>query len=123
MLRRIAGSVLIFGSLVIGATNTASSRNAPRLVRLQSGLVQGVVDDGLAVDRGSPLAAPPVGNLRWRAPQPPAVWAGTLDTTAFKPACMQKGPTLPGMMEQYNEDCLYLNIWTPEKKADQRLAV
>ena len=46
-----------------------------------------------------------------------------LDATAFKPACMQKGPTLPGMMERYSEDCLYLNVWTPAKPAARRLAV
>jgi para-nitrobenzyl esterase len=92
-------------------------------VHVQSGDVQGVAENGLTVYRGITFAAPPVGNLRWRAPQPVKPWQGLLAATAFKPACMQEGPTLPGMMETYSEDCLYLNIWTPAKATTDRLAV
>lgn len=68
-------------------------------------------------------AAPPVGELRWRPPQP-ASWQGTLDATRFKPACVQIGGSLPGSPpEQNSEDCLGLNIWTPTTRADEKLAV
>lgn len=126
-----AGSGLIFVGLAIGAMCNANARPVPiaaqtvhtTAVRIQAGLVRGATEDGLVVYRGIPFATPPVGNLRWRAPRPPAAWSGVLDATAFKSACMQKGPTLPGMMERYSEDCLYLNVWTPAGKADQKLAV
>lgn len=117
------------GRLPAATASAQSATQSPReissgqQVHTRSGLVRGVVEHGLVVYRGIPFAAPPVGNLRWRAPRPAAAWTGTLDATEFKPACMQKGPTLPGMMERYSEDCLYLNIWTPAKPAGQRLAV
>ena len=132
MLRRKASRALIFAGFVIGAMCAATSQQKHEVaqnarpmqeVRVQSGRVQGVAVDDLVVYRGIPFATPPVGDLRWRAPQPTARWANTLDATAFKPACMQSGPTLPGMMEDYSEDCLYLNIWSPAKVADQKLAV
>ncbi len=121
--RRIALGAFV--SLAIGATGAASPQSVSPILqaRTQSGLVRGVADDGLVVYRGIPFAAPPVGNLRWRAPRPAAAWSGVLDATMFEPACMQAGPTLPGMMERYSEDCLYLNIWTPAKTAGERLAV
>jgi para-nitrobenzyl esterase len=132
MLSRIMSMTFIFAGLAVTATCTGISQPLPRLaqnqrsmppVRIQSGLVRGATDDGLVVYKGIPFAAPPVGNLRWRAPRPPVAWTGILEATAFKPACMQKGPTLPGMMERYGEDCLYLNLWAPAKRAGRRVAV
>jgi para-nitrobenzyl esterase len=72
-----------------------------------------------------PFAAPPVGELRWRAPQPVAPWEGTRKATSFAPACPQKGVSMPGEAPPViSEDCLYLNIWTPAKKPrDKRLPV
>lgn len=113
MLKALSASAFAFiSSLVFGATGSARAQNISAMlqVRIHWGLVRGVARNGLTVFRGIPFASPPVGNLRWRAPRPPRPWAGTLDATAFKPACMQQGPTLPGMMERYSEDCLYLNI-------------
>jgi para-nitrobenzyl esterase len=92
-------------------------------IQVTAGAVQGMVEHGLTIYRGIPFAAPPVGDLRWRAPQPVDPWQGVLRATVFSPACMQKGPTLPGMMERYSEDCLYLNVWTPAKSATDKLAV
>src|SRR5579862_4272198 len=62
-------------------------------VRIQGGLLVGLREDSLTVYRGIPFAAPPVGELRWRAPQPPNPWAGVQKAGTFKPACMQQGPT------------------------------
>jgi para-nitrobenzyl esterase len=86
--------------------------------------VQGRTRDGLTIYRGIPFAAPPLGDLRWRAPQPVAEWEGVLRAYAFKPVCMQIGATVPGLaVEPMSEDCLYLNVWTPAKVANERLPV
>lgn len=68
---------------------------------------------------GVPYAAPPVGPLRWRAPQPVPAWAGARTATRFGPACPQPpaaGPTYvsPELSDRQDEDCLYLNVWSPE---------
>lgn len=93
-------------------------------VRVESGAIEGVAQDPLTIYMGVPFAAPPVGELRWREPQPVAPWKGTRQTTSFAPACMQKGVSMPGEKPPAtNEDCLYLNVWTPAKTADERLPV
>jgi para-nitrobenzyl esterase len=97
---------------------------APSPVKVQGGLVQGAVEDGLTVYRGIPFAAPPVGDLRWRAPQPVMKWDGVKETVKFAPACIQgmmMGPAGSGPAP--SEDCLYLNIWTPAKSPRDRVPV
>jgi para-nitrobenzyl esterase len=89
-----------------------------------SGSISGVRADGLSVYKGVPFAAPPVGDLRWRAPEAVPRWTGTRTATAFAPACMQEGVSMPGEVPpKVSEDCLYLNIWTPAKRAAERLPV
>jgi para-nitrobenzyl esterase len=95
-------------------------------VRTQTGLVQGTVEGGLAVFRGIPFAAPPVGDLRWRAPEAPRAWTGVRHVDKYAPACIQVPVVQPVLgMEAVptSEDCLYLNIWTPAKSANERLPV
>jgi para-nitrobenzyl esterase len=93
-------------------------------VRTENGLVQGTRESDLTVYRGVPFAAPPVGELRWRAPQPVPPWNGILKATAFNPACMQAELKVPGLaVDSMSEDCLYLNIWTPAKSPVEKLAV
>ena len=83
-------------------------------VRTDGGLTQGVSDAGLTVYKGLPFAAPPVGALRWREPQPVARWSGVRVADTFAPACMQTGVSMPGETPpRVSEDCLYLNVWTP----------
>lgn len=91
----------------------------PSPVKVSEGLVQGTIEDGLTVYKGIPFAAPPVGDLRWRAPQPPAKWKGVKQVTKFAPAPMQAGNPPSGK----SEDCLYLNIWTPAKSANDKIPV
>ncbi len=81
-----------------------------------SGPVAGRSEDGIAVYRGLPYAAPPVGDLRWRPPQPVRKWTEPRDATAFGPACMQSGEAWPPWSPAgpTSEDCLTLNVWSPE---------
>lgn len=79
-----------------------------------SGKVQGIREGAIVVYRGVPFAAPPVGKLRWRPPQPVKPWRGVRTADRFAPACMQKGVSMPGEPQSpVSEDCLYLNIWAP----------
>src|SRR5690606_18663373 len=85
-------------------------------VRTTSGLVEGATtaDGAVLVFKGLPFAAPPVGDLRWRPPQPVAPWTGVRQATECGAQCVQ-GPlfgdiVFPGPA---SEDCLYLNVWTP----------
>lgn len=74
-------------------------------------------DYGLAVFRGIPYAAPPIGRRRFRPPARPSAWIGERDATAFGPKSVQPPPdaagAVPGDPDEQSEDCLYLNIWTP----------
>ena len=88
-------------------------------VAVDGGKVQGTTQEGLTVYRGIPYAAPPVGELRWRAPQPVEAWDGIRLAEQFAAAPIQGGRGDPGV----SEDCLYLNVWTPAKSADERLPV
>ena len=89
----------------------------PAVVTIDSGMLRGLEADGVISFKGIPYAAPPVGKLRWRAPQPVEPWDGVLDATAFGPACMQTDD-LPK-----SEDCLTLNVWRPASPAAGPLPV
>ncbi len=97
----------------------ASAADGP--VKVEGGLVQGVAEGGLTVYKGIPFAAPPVGDLRWKAPQPVVAWSGVRNADKYAPACVQSmgGPPPGGV----SEDCLYLNVWTPARSAAERLPV
>ena len=101
----------------------ASAAVAQQVVT-ESGTISGVSTSSLSVYKGVPFAAPPVGDLRWRPPMPAARWIGTRKADAFAPACMQVGVSMPGETPPVvSEDCLYLNIWTPAKDAQEHLPV
>lgn len=101
-----------------------SSVSVATPVRIDSGLIDGVQENGVAVFKGIPFAAPPIGPLRWRAPQAPAVWSGVRLVNQFAPICMQHG-SYPedAPPERMREDCLYLNIWVPPHAAGRPLPV
>ena len=90
-----------------------------------AGQVQGSEEDGLRVFRGIPFAAAPVGDLRFRAPQPHPGWAGVRDATEFGPIAIQQvneglEALLPAPRQAQSEDCLLLNVWTPAADDAQR---
>jgi len=91
---------------------------ASTTAKVEQGVLQGTKEAGLTVYKGVPFAAPPVGDLRWRAPQPAVNWKGVRPADKFAPQCVQGGPPT-GM----SEDCLYLNVWSPAKSASERVPV
>jgi len=91
---------------------------AAQTAKVAEGVLQGTREDGLTVYRGIPFAAPPVGDLRWRPPQPAAAWNGVRPADKFAPQCVQAGD--PSTM---SEDCLYLNVWSPAKSPSARVPV
>jgi len=98
-------------------------------VRVEQGLLSGTTgkSPGVRVYRGIPFAAPPVGDLRWKPPQPPASWKGVREAKEFSSACWQtpyqEGSIYQAKLPPLSEDCLYLNIWTAAKSANDRLPV
>ena len=114
-MRNLPYVVAIFVMLVAGPC--IAQQPAP--VKVEDGLLQGSSEDGLTIYRGVPFAAPTVGDLRWRAPQPAGKWDGVREAARFAPGPMQGGSPPSGK----SEDCLYLNIWTPAKSADDRIPV
>lgn len=115
-LRFIALFVLLFSTGLV-----FSQPSKP--FRTENGLVTGTqnADAGVRIFKGIPFAAPPVGELRWKAPQPAANWQGVRTCDQFPPSAMQS-PPLPFFVwseeflapkEPLSEDCLYLNVWTP----------
>ena len=92
----------------------------PAPVKVESGKLQGTIEEGLTVYKGIPFAAPPVGDLRWRTPQPAKEWKGVRQAVKFAPGPIQaQSFTFFGK----SEDCLYLNIWTPAKSTKDRIPV
>lgn len=92
--------------------------------QVTGGTIAGNFTDGLSEFKGIPFAAPPVGSLRWKAPQPLTPWHGVRQTTAFASACMQNaGATSQAPATPNSEDCLYLNVWTPAKTSHEKLPV
>lgn len=123
-------SLLIALTLVLGLA-PLSAHAGPR-VRVEAGTLEGVQLGGVRAFKSIPYAAPPVGELRWRAPQPALSWRGVRDATAFRASCMQTllpngtGPWTPEFFPQtglVSEDCLTLSVWTPATRRGERLPV
>lgn len=117
-----------FGWAIATAMGVATAcAAAGPVVTIESGRIQGVAGgpaSPVQIFRGIPFAAPPVGDLRWREPQPVAHWQGVRDATQFGARCMQL-PLFSDMMFRSpapSEDCLTLNVWTPAKLGGARRA-
>ena len=94
-----------------GVAFAQPAANDPTMVRTDTGMVRGAAAAGVISFKGIPYAAPPVGALRWRMPQPPISWPGVLAADKFGPACMQADDV------PKSEDCLTLNVWRPAGSA------
>jgi para-nitrobenzyl esterase len=106
--------------LLVGGSAWADS--GP-IVKVTGGQIKGAaLDKGGAVFKGIPYAQPPVGDLRWREPMRVKPWTGVRDATAFGAICPQ-APPFVGNGVASGEDCLYLNVWTPEWPSRSRKAV
>jgi para-nitrobenzyl esterase len=115
--------------IAVAAAGISTAAGAdPLKVKTEHGKIQGkLINDGkVQAYLGIPYAAPPVGNLRWKAPEPPARWKGVRDATSFGAHCAQNH-VFDDMIFQdagASEDCLYLNVYTPASaKANSRLPV
>ncbi|PKL60793.1 MAG: carboxylesterase family protein [Methanomicrobiales archaeon HGW-Methanomicrobiales-4] len=115
-------SFLIVCLVIVGfSAGSTQNESEPGFVKTDAGLVSGFQQDGLWVYLGIPFAAPPIGELRWRPPEPALHWEGVKETKKFAPACPQ--PTAADPNLTMSEDCLYLNIWTPAQTPDEKLPV
>jgi para-nitrobenzyl esterase len=115
---RLTNFLIVFAVLAA----PVGARSQP--VRIQTGLIEGVQDGAVTVYKSIPFASAPVGELRWRAPQPPLPWSGIRQANNFGPICMQSGASVPGAAaEPVSEDCLTLNIWTAARSRDDALPV
>ena len=114
------GSRFVLLCWLVATVSTAQP--TPPVVRVDGGQLQGVVEDGAVSYKGIPFAAPPVGELRWRPPQPVSPWDGVRQAKEFGANCMQgrfgpppaagaNAPPAP------SEDCLFLNVWAPANAA------
>ena len=105
------------------------ARAADDSVRVESGVLSGVsgFSPEVKVFKGIPYAAPPIGDLRWRAPKAPQNWKGVREASKFGPACMQvpypEGSPYRAQPEPISEDCLYLNIWTAARSFQEKRPV
>jgi para-nitrobenzyl esterase len=129
---------LIAVTLISSASAQEARKPAPAVVKIDSGQLQGAESDGVISFKGVPFAAPPVGELRWRPPQPAPKWTGVRQATEFGRNCMQgRGGPPPGAgarpgaapppaaaaQQGPSEDCLYLNVWRPANSTARNLPV
>ncbi|PAW92964.1 esterase [Mucilaginibacter sp. MD40] len=116
----------------LGAFNAIAQSNL-KVVQTQAGKISGTVskDNSIHIFKGIPFAAPPVGDLRWKAPQPVKPWQGVKACTEFAQSPIQAKPNEFGVYtreflikdEPLSEDCLYLNVWTGARSSKEKRAV
>ncbi|MCU1382291.1 MAG: hypothetical protein JWL71_988 [Acidobacteria bacterium] len=113
----VLGTVIACGLAIAHAAG-------PETVTIDAGQIAGAIADGVRVYKGIPFAAPPVGDLRWKPPQPVVAWTGVKPATRFGAQCMQQPYPAgsPYAMEPapMSEDCLYLNVWSTAAATDSR---
>ncbi|KAA1424782.1 carboxylesterase family protein [Mumia zhuanghuii] len=110
---------VVAASLASPAEGMDRSRHDDTVVRTASGAVRGTVEPGLRTFEGIPYAAPPTGELRFRAPRPVTPWRGVLDASAPRQQCAQL-TNGTGNTTTVDEDCLYLNVTTPAGRSARR---
>lgn len=131
-------TVILLTVIMLAACSSAPKGRSLKVIDLnavktEAGLVSGVRggDGTVSIFKGIPFAAPPVGDLRWKAPAPVAHWEGVRKCDVFPPSAMQSKPTPFAMWskefmapeEPLSEDCLYLNLWTAAKTVEDKRPV
>ncbi|HKG69884.1 MAG TPA: carboxylesterase family protein [Segetibacter sp.] len=126
-------SCLLFASFKIKQSDGEVPVSFADTVRIAGGLISGVKgnDGNVTIFKGIPFAAPPVGELRWKAPQPVSRWQGVKTCVAFGPSPMQNKPKAFSMWSAeflipeapISEDCLYLNVWTGARSQKEKRPV
>ena len=130
--RACLSTLLLLPVIAVAAFASGAPAHPPvtgPVVNVATGQLRGTLQGKTAVFLGIPFAAPPVGNLRWREPQPPIAWTGVRDATKFGSSCVQVPAGIGGFIQPmaaaygktYNivpvaisEDCLFLNVWAPD---------
>ncbi|MDQ1089729.1 carboxylesterase/lipase family protein [Siphonobacter sp. SORGH_AS_1065] len=111
--------------VAVGLATSAWAQKAPQ-VKIKDGTLEGISETkGVRTFKGIPFAQPPIGDLRWKEPQPLKKWSGVYKADHFGPSAMQR-PVFGDMnfrSKGTNEDCLYLNVWAPENAGKKSLPV
>jgi para-nitrobenzyl esterase len=121
-------TILFAGAACLAAVEPGNVLAGGDRVKIANGVLETTGHDasGIRAFKGIPFAQPPVGDLRWREPQPVKNWKGARSADQFAPHCMQRTTaTSDYWFRGYpmSEDCLYLNVWTPAKSGEERLPV
>ncbi len=111
---------LLAMTVLLSTAATSATHAAIEYAEVTGGRLKGKVENGVSSFKGVPFAAPPVGPLRWKVPQPVIAWSGAREATAFAPACIQPWGE---DANRPSEDCLYLNVWTAAVTAKERRPV
>lgn len=116
LLRATSGTAPPARGVVVAQSRCGAGASGDGIVLTDAGAVRGVQDGGAVAFKGIPYAAAPVGPLRWQPPQEAPCWDGVREAAAFGPACLQLSEqgTVQG-----EEDCLTLNVWTPNHGPDE----
>ena len=114
MMRKVLFCMVVLVAMVCNAQPKTTGQ-----VKVTGGVIQGIVEDDMMIFKGIPFAAPPVGELRWKAPQPVIPWEGVRNADKFGPSPISS----MGGQRDASEDCLYLNVWTPAKSLKEKVPV
>lgn len=112
-------------NLILNVSAQSGSENASPLVKIANGTLEGINESGIRTFKGIPFGQPPMGELRWKEPQPVKNWEGVRKADKFGPRAMQRAVfgDMGFRSNGLSEDCLYLNVWTPAISAGERLPV
>jgi len=125
----MATLVFVLSNFILNSCvgDSENKESLPAQIRITTGIVEGIESNtpGVRVFKGIPYAAPPVGDLRWKAPQPAVPWEGVFKADHFGNRCIQLNP---GFEDRYrseaeNEDCLSLSVWTPASSSEDLVPV
>ncbi|QHT70791.1 carboxylesterase family protein [Rhodocytophaga rosea] len=134
MAHQITSLILLLLLTCLRGLSQSTPLKLPARIRIEQGWISGAINASgdVHIYKGIPYAAPPIGNLRWKAPQPAPSWKGVRPCVAFGPNAMQPVPVPSGAYGKeilippdgpISEDCLYLNVWAPAKKANKKRPV